>query len=127
MSNGVFDTTDPGTAGVSGTSEINTKDAGPGVLGRSDAAGVFGISRTWHGVAGQSESTTGGAEVFGEHKGSGAGVVGQSATGDGVVGISHSAQHSGVAGTNDMGGYGVYASSLWNMPLWLTCRCNWNK
>ena len=44
--------TTPGTGGI-------------GVRGDSDAVGVWGEGKTWHGVAGVSHSTTGGAGVSG--------------------------------------------------------------
>jgi hypothetical protein len=47
---------------------------GPGVYGRSDGAGVIGVSQTWMGVYGESQG--GGAGVWGEHKAGGHGVVG---------------------------------------------------
>ena len=62
----VQSTTDSTSAAVIGENTNKTKDAGPGVHGTSAAAGVFGESTTWHGVAGISQSTTGGAGVFGQ-------------------------------------------------------------
>jgi hypothetical protein len=64
-------------AGVWGHNVNETNEAGPGVVGRSRAAGVIGESTTWMGVYGMSESTTGGAGVMGESRGTGAGVYGK--------------------------------------------------
>jgi len=44
-------------AGVVGVSLNETNQAGPGVWGKSRAAGVIGESKTWMGVYGLSEST----------------------------------------------------------------------
>jgi len=111
MSNGVFKTTDPGIAGVSGTSENHTPQAGPGVFGQSDAPGVWGVSKTWHGVVGQSESTTGGAGVFGSSD-VGPGIIGESKVWMAVYGKSHSTTGgAGVSGENVGTGPGVIGSS----------------
>jgi hypothetical protein len=48
-------------AGVEGRSQ-----SGPGVFGQSSAAGVWGKSINWHGVAGESQSSQGGAGVYGK-------------------------------------------------------------
>jgi hypothetical protein len=111
MSNGVFESSDPntpavlgestafegvrgvssaaGNGGVVGINENHTPQAGPGVFGQSDASGVWGISTTWHGVAGQSQSTTGGAGVFGGSE-VGPGVIGESKVWHAVYGKSQS-------------------------------------
>lgn len=73
-------TTEPGEAAVHGENENHTAQAGPGVSGHSDAAGVVGLSETWHGVVGDSKSTTGGAGVHGSSQ-VGAGVYGRGPTG----------------------------------------------
>ncbi len=78
----------PGHGAVVGISENRTQEAGPGVFGQSDAAGIWGVSKTWHGAAGQSESTTGGAGVYGQGLSGNFGVLGESTTGAGVEGRS---------------------------------------
>lgn len=88
MTNGVFTTSDPNTPGITGTSENHTPQAGAGVLGQSDAAGVWGISQTWHGVVGQSSSSTGGTGVWGEHFTGGIGVGGRCDVGTAIWGAS---------------------------------------
>jgi hypothetical protein len=58
-----------------------------GVWGESPAgSGVVGVAKLWHGVYGETQSTTGGVGVWGEHKGNGTGVVGLSNSGVGVHG-----------------------------------------
>ena len=63
--------------GVTGINDNSSQEAGPGVLGKSNATGVWGESETWNGVYGESKSTTGGA-----------GVCGKSETGCGVIAIN---------------------------------------
>ncbi len=89
MSNGVFETSDPKTNAVVGISESGTPQPGVGVFGQSDATGVWGISKTWHGVVGQSQSTQGGAGVFGGSE-VGPGVIGESKVWHAVYGKSQS-------------------------------------
>jgi hypothetical protein len=83
--------TDTGVPGVSGTntaasgvgvhgqsttpSEPGT--GGIGVRGDSNAVGVWGEGKNWHGVAGVSHSTIGGAGVFGSSE-VGPGIIGES-------------------------------------------------
>ncbi len=57
---------------------------------------MWGVSRTWHGVAGHSESTTGGHGVSGEAVGTG--VAGVSKTWLGVYGETNAPAASGAAG-----------------------------
>lgn len=89
MSNGIFETSEPNTNAVAGISESGTSQPGVGVFGQSDATGVWGISKTWHGVVGQSQSTTGGAGVFGGSE-VGPGVIGESKVWHAVYGKSQS-------------------------------------
>jgi hypothetical protein len=86
----------------------HTPQAGPGVMGKSDAVGVWGESRTWHGVAGISHSTTGGHGVYGEGD-PGSGVVGVSKKWIGVYGETNGAENgpAGVWGEGKAGGTGV--------------------
>jgi hypothetical protein len=77
-------------AGVLGENTNNTNTAGPGVWGKSAAAGVLGESTTWHGVAGLSKSTTGGVGVFGQGLSGNIGVLGESTEGAGVKATSQS-------------------------------------
>lgn len=83
-----------GQAGIAGTNDTGgvTDGGGNGVYGRGTGNGVFGIAV---------RSDDPNAAV------SGAGVVGTCTTNDGVRGFSESANHSGVVGTNDHGGFGV--------------------
>lgn len=80
--------------GVIGDNVSQRDDAGAGVLGRSRAAGVVGVSETWMGVFGESKSTTGGHGVMGLAKGSGNGVHGRTEGGgfagffEGKVGVT---------------------------------------
>jgi len=97
----------PYAAGVEGVNDDQGPNAGPGVLGKSRATGVWGESKTWMGVFGVTESTTGGHGVLGKATGPGAGVAGQSTTGVGVLASTDSgeaafkAEHKGggVAGS----------------------------
>ena len=89
----------PTSAGVYGTNSRNDLRA-QGVLGESrNGDGVVG--RGHRGVVGESMEYQG---VFGHSVGN-AGVVGESNGFDGVLGISHSAEHAGVSGHNDQGGF----------------------
>jgi len=109
----------PGHGAVVGISENHTNQAGPGVFGQSDAAGVWGLSKTWHGVAGFSESTTGGFGVYGEAVGSG--VVGVSKSWHGVYGESPSTTGgAGVWGEHKGGGTGVVGKSAGGVGVWGT-------
>jgi hypothetical protein len=101
----------PGHGAVVGISENHTPQAGPGVFGQSDAVGVWGTSKTWHGVAGFSESTTGGFGVYGEAIGPG--VVGKSTTWFGVYGETAGVEGgpAGVCGEHKGVGVGVKAVS----------------
>jgi len=102
----------PGHGAVVGVSEVPIADdpaqnAGPGVFGQSNAAGVWGESKTWHGVFGHTESTTGGHGVSGEGP---VGVAGVGHTWIGVYGetrADRSAGASGVLGEGKDGGVGV--------------------
>jgi hypothetical protein len=69
-----------------------------------DSVGLL-IEGTFRGIVGAADSPEG-AGVYGSNK-SGAGVYGISLYGNGVEGESHDANHSGVQGTNKMGGMGV--------------------
>ncbi len=69
---------------VVGINDNDTGTAGPGVYGESKGTGVWGQSKTWHGVYGETPSTAGGAGVWGEHKANGTGTVGKSTAGVGV-------------------------------------------
>jgi hypothetical protein len=98
------------TAGVTGINDNTTQQAGPGVHGKSAAAGVWGESTTWHGVVGQSTSPTGGAGVMGE--GVGPGVIGTGQTWHGIYGASSSTTGgAGVWGEHKAGGIGVQGVS----------------
>jgi hypothetical protein len=90
VANLIGSTTEPNTAAVRGENTNDTNAAGVGVHGVSNAAGVLGESKTWHGVAGLSQSTTGGAGVFGKGLSGNFGVLGESTTGAGVEGRSQS-------------------------------------
>ena len=81
-------TSSDATAGVTAINDNTTKQAGPGVHGKSAAAGVWGESTTWHGVVGLSTSPTGGAGVMGGAVGPG--VIGTSETWHGTYGESKS-------------------------------------
>lgn len=87
----------------------HTPQAGPGVMGKSDAVGVWGESRTWNGTAGISHSTTGGAGVYGEGVGGGPGIIGISSKWVGVYGETRGAENgpAGVWGEGKEGGAGV--------------------
>lgn len=68
----------PYAAGVAGVNDDQGPTAGPGILGKSRANGVWGESETWMGVYGKTSSVTGGAGVLGEAApGVGAGVMGK--------------------------------------------------
>jgi hypothetical protein len=75
-----------GHGAVVGVSENHTAESGPGVLGQSDAAGVWGVSTNWVGVFGETTSSAGGTGVWGEHKAAGTGVIGISNDGIGIEG-----------------------------------------
>jgi hypothetical protein len=66
MGNLVGESDEQFTPGVLGENTNKSDSPGPGVHGKSRAAGVVGDSETWHGVAGISQSTTGGVGVYGE-------------------------------------------------------------
>jgi hypothetical protein len=90
---GVFGITHaPYAAGVSGLNDDPSPQAGPGVLGKSRAVGVWGESETWMGVYGKTSSVTGGHGVMGEASTGG---------GCGVSGIAHGPSSAGVVGVND--------------------------
>jgi hypothetical protein len=98
------------TAGVTGINDNTTQQAGPGVHGKSAAAGVWGESTTWHSVVGLSTSPTGGAGVMGG--GVGPGVIGTGETWHGVYGESKSTTGgAGVWGEHKAGGIGVQGVS----------------
>jgi hypothetical protein len=69
-----------------------------------DSVGLF-IEGTFRGIVGSADNAHG-AGVYGSNM-HGAGVYGISLYGNGVEGESHDANHSGVQGTNNMGGNGV--------------------
>jgi hypothetical protein len=77
------------------------------ITGQSEAAGIFGQGKTWHGVHGDSASTTGGFGVFGS--GVGPGVGGVSQTWLGVYGETNGTANgpAGVWGEGKAGGFGV--------------------
>jgi hypothetical protein len=83
-----------------------TDQARPAVHGLSRAVGVWGQSKTWHGVYGRSESTTGGQGVNGEGH---VGVAGVGHTWIGVYGETRGTANgpSGVLGEGGAGGVGV--------------------
>jgi hypothetical protein len=110
--------TDDTSAALSGISNNHTDKAGAGVYGESDASGVVGKSRTWHGVVGISSSTTGGFGVWGTHTGGGTGVVGESASWHAVGGFSKST--TGGAGVYGEGvsGIGVMGKSASGTGVW---------
>ena len=104
-----FTSTDT-TAGVTAINTNTTKQAGPGVHGKSAAAGVWGESTTWHGVVGLSTSPTGGAGVMGGAVGPG--VIGTSETWHGTYGESKSTTGgAGAWGEHKAGGTGVQGNS----------------
>jgi hypothetical protein len=99
---------------VRAVSDNHTPQAGPGVMGISDAVGVWGESNTWHGVAGLTKSTTGGHGVYGKNTSGGTGVVGESDGWMGVYGLSRStAGGAGVMGEGDPGPGVIGKSSKW--------------
>lgn len=107
-------TTTSTQAAVRAVSENHTPQAGPGVMGISDAVGVWGESNTWHGVAGLSKSTTGGFGVFGKNTAGGSGVVGESDGWMGVYGSSKSTTGgAGVMGEGDPGPGVIGKSTQW--------------
>jgi hypothetical protein len=101
-------------AAVRAVSENHTPQAGPGVMGISDAVGVWGESNTWHGLAGISKSTTGGHGVYGKNTSGGTGVVGESDGWMGVYGKSKSTTGgAGVMGEGDPGPGIIGKSTKW--------------
>jgi hypothetical protein len=95
-------------------SENHTPQAGPGVMGISDAVGVWGESNTWHGVAGLTKSTTGGHGVYGKNTSGGTGVVGESDGWMGVYGRSGSTTGgAGVMGEGNPGPGVIGKSTKW--------------
>lgn len=103
-------TSSDATAGVTAINDNTTKQAGPGVHGKSAAAGVWGESTTWHGVVGLSTSPTGGAGVMGGAVGPG--VIGTSETWHGTYGESKSTTGgAGAWGEHKAGGTGVQGNS----------------
>ena len=102
-------------AGVVGVNTNDTSEAGPGVFGTGPGAGVWGESKTWHGVYGESSSTTGGAGVTGQAKDIGAGVLGRSDRGVGVWGGSKSS--NGVGGMSETA-VGVHGVSTIGTGVW---------
>ncbi|NKE57551.1 hypothetical protein FXN61_12175 [Lentzea sp. PSKA42] len=118
--------------GVLGVNDNSGNQAGPGVWGKSRAAGVMGESETWFGVFGTSPNGTGaGADgatgfsgvgrkwigVYGEthapaNVGS-AGVWGDGlTTGDGVKGVAKGAGKAAVAAFHLGGGPAVFAQGM---------------
>src|SRR5712691_690599 len=94
--------------GVSGT---NTAEGGIGVRGDSNAVGVWGEGKNWHGVVGASHSTSGGAGVFGSCD-SGVGVFGESKLSHAVQGRSGSTNGTaGVSGEHTGAGPGIFGKS----------------
>jgi hypothetical protein len=102
-------TMDATTPAVNVDNVNHTPQAGPGVMGKSDAVGVWGESRTWNGTAGISHSTTGGAGVYGEGVAGGPGVMGISSKWIGVYGETRGSENgpAGVWGEGKEGGSGV--------------------
>jgi hypothetical protein len=100
--------TNTGVPGVSGT---NTAESGVGVRGDSNAVGVWGEGKNWHGVVGASHSTIGGAGVFGSCD-SGVGVFGESKLSHAVQGRSGSTNGTaGVSGEHTGAGPGIFGKS----------------
>jgi hypothetical protein len=89
-----------------------TADAGPGLRGRSAAAGVIGESTTWMGVFGLTQSSTGGNGVMGQAVGTGAGVFGESTEGIGVLGQT-SGPTSAAAGIRGVANTGTVGPGVW--------------
>lgn len=107
---------------ISGVSENQTPQAGPGVYGKSPfAAGVFGESTKWMGVVGL---TNEGGGVFGDGGPSGSGVMGHSKKWNGVYGITEGIEGgpAGVWGEHKMGGVGVKATSDRGQGLFAYCE-----
>ena len=96
----------PGHGAVVGVQENQSDQAGPGMFGQSRATGIWGASKTWHGVYGHTESTTGGQGVNGEGH---VGVAGVGHTWIGVYGETRGSVNgpSGVLGEGGQGGVGV--------------------
>ncbi|WON74184.1 hypothetical protein [Nitrosospira sp. Is2] len=140
----------PGHAAVAGISEVSNADpqghpernAGPGVFGQSEGAGVFGTSTTWVGVYGETAAKSG-AGVWGTNKADGSGVVGisegngvgagvygegrslgpggffKSSTNEGVHGETNSQNTSAIAGiqlNEQSTGAGVYGAHTGGGP-----------
>jgi hypothetical protein len=86
-----------------------TDQAGPGLMGKSAAVGVWGESTTWHGTVGISHSTTGGAGLWGKGEAGGPGTVGISTAWIGVYGETNGSVNgpAGVWGEGKDGGDGV--------------------
>lgn len=130
MANVKGDTTEAGVAGVLGQSTNESNTAGPGVHGISQAAGVIGDSKKWHGVAGLSQSTIGGAGVYGKNNAGGPGVIGESdawmavygksASTNGGAGVMGEAVGPGVIGKSQtwMGVYGETQSTTGGAGVW---------
>lgn len=89
MTNFSAETSDPNIGAVTGTSTAPAGEAGPGVLGTSPAAGVWGVSSGWQGVVGQALETSDQNGVWGESFGKGFGVYGTTATGGAAVAGVH--------------------------------------
>jgi hypothetical protein len=99
--------------GVHGQSTIpsETGKGGIGVRGDSNAVGVWGEGKNWHGVVGASHSTIGGAGVFGSCD-SGVGVFGESKLSHAVQGKSQSTNGTaGVSGEHLGAGPGIFGKS----------------
>jgi hypothetical protein len=112
--------TDSTQAAVRAENHNHTPEAGPAVVGISDATAVYGESNTWCGVVGSSHSTSGGAAIWGEHHADGTGVYGKSKGGHAVLGDSETgyavrgrSQGTGVLGESKtwMGVYGYTEST----------------
>jgi hypothetical protein len=101
-------TTADTSAVILAQSDNHTDQAGPGVMGKSDAVGVWGESNTWNGVVGISHSTTGGFGVWGKGE-AGPGVAGISDVWVGVYGETNGATNgpAGIWGDGKNGGFGV--------------------
>lgn len=136
MANLIGSTSKASTPGVLGENTNNTSAAGVGVHGKSDAAGVVGESKKWHGVEGHSWSTIGGQGVYGKGHLGNCGVFGESKEGIGVNGKSESttggagvrgeAVGPGVIGTSEtwMGVYGETQSTTGGAGVWGEHKAN---
>jgi hypothetical protein len=104
--NVTIDTTAPAML-VQNTNQTN--QAGPGMMAKSAAVGVWGESFTWNGTVGISHSTTGGAGVWGKGEGGGTGVAGISTAWVGVYGETNGSENgpAGIWGDGKNGGDGV--------------------